>query len=143
MATPNAPAPLSDRLLTYGRMIRFSHSIFALPFALTSAALAAREGFRWSQIGWIVLAMVGARSAAMGFNRLADQEIDARNPRTAARELDVTTLALDPTFLGRGVALGVDQRGSRLQILVDRAEAKAEGADLSGELLEMAQEIQR
>jgi 4-hydroxybenzoate polyprenyltransferase len=68
-------------------MIRFSHSVFALPFALASAALAAREGFRWSQIGWILVAMVGARSAAMGFNRLADHAIDARNPRTAAREL--------------------------------------------------------
>ncbi|HEY6548893.1 MAG TPA: UbiA-like polyprenyltransferase [Vicinamibacteria bacterium] len=76
-----------DRLLAYGRMIKFSHSVFALPFALAAAALAAREGFRWSQIGWIVVAMVGARSAAMGFNRLADQAIDARNPRTAGREL--------------------------------------------------------
>jgi 4-hydroxybenzoate polyprenyltransferase len=74
-------------------MIRFSHSIFALPFALASAALAARAGFRWSQIGWIVLAMVGARSAAMGFNRLADQAIDARNPRTAGRELPRGALA--------------------------------------------------
>ena len=71
----------------YGRMIKFSHSIFALPFALASASLAAREGFSWGQIGWIVLAMVGARSAAMGFNRLADQAIDAKNPRTASREL--------------------------------------------------------
>jgi 4-hydroxybenzoate polyprenyltransferase len=68
-------------------MIKFSHSVFALPFALASAALAAREGFRWAQVGWIVVAMVGARSAAMGFNRLADQAIDARNPRTAGREL--------------------------------------------------------
>ncbi len=59
----------------------------------------------------------------------------------AARELDVATLALDPTFVGRGASLGVDQRGSRLQILVDRAEASAEGADLSGELLEMAVEV--
>jgi 4-hydroxybenzoate polyprenyltransferase len=75
------------RVITYGRMIKFSHSVFALPFALASAALAAREGFRWSQLGWIVVAMVGARSAAMGFNRLADHEIDARNPRTAGREL--------------------------------------------------------
>jgi 4-hydroxybenzoate polyprenyltransferase len=78
---------LAERVLTYGRMVKLSHSIFALPFALASAVLAAREGFRWSQIGWIVLAMVGARSAAMGFNRLVDQGIDARNPRTAAREL--------------------------------------------------------
>ncbi len=76
-----------QRVVTYGRMIKFSHSIFALPFALTSLALAASEGFRPAQALWIVVAMVGARSAAMGFNRLADQAIDARNPRTAGREL--------------------------------------------------------
>jgi 4-hydroxybenzoate polyprenyltransferase len=68
-------------------MIRFSHSIFALPFALASAALAAREGIDWRALPWILVAMIGARSAAMGFNRLADHAIDARNPRTAAREL--------------------------------------------------------
>lgn len=77
-----------DRVLAYGRMIRFSHSVFALPFALTSAALAAREGgVSPRQILWIVVAMVSARSAAMGFNRLVDHAIDARNPRTAGREL--------------------------------------------------------
>lgn len=76
------------RALAYGRMIRFSHSVFALPFALTSAVLAAREGgVEAGQILWIVVAMVAARSAAMGFNRLADQAIDGRNPRTAGREL--------------------------------------------------------
>ena len=75
------------RAVLYGRMIKFSHSVFALPFALASAALAARDGFRWAQLGWIVVAMVGARSAAMGFNRLADHAIDAKNPRTAGREL--------------------------------------------------------
>jgi 4-hydroxybenzoate polyprenyltransferase len=69
-------------------MIRFSHSVFALPFALTSAALAARAGgVSVRQMLWIVVAMVSARSAAMGFNRLVDHEIDARNPRTASREL--------------------------------------------------------
>ena len=77
-----------DRVLAYGRMIRFSHSVFALPFALTSAALAAREGgISLRQILWIVVAMVSARSAAMGFNRLVDHAIDAKNPRTAGREL--------------------------------------------------------
>lgn len=81
------------RVGLYGRMIKFSHSVFALPFALASATLAAREGFRWSQIGWILIAMVGARSAAMGFNRLADHAIDARNPRTAARELPMGRLS--------------------------------------------------
>ncbi len=75
------------RIGLYGRMIRFSHSVFALPFALSSAVLAAGEGISWRQVAWILVAMVGARSAAMGFNRLADQAIDARNPRTAGREL--------------------------------------------------------
>ncbi|MCG6924720.1 MAG: putative 4-hydroxybenzoate polyprenyltransferase [Acidobacteria bacterium] len=76
------------RVVTYGRMIRFSHSVFALPFALTAAVLAAREGgITGGQVFWIVAAMVAARSAAMGFNRLVDHAIDARNPRTAGREL--------------------------------------------------------
>jgi 4-hydroxybenzoate polyprenyltransferase len=78
---------LVERAWAYGRMIRFSHSVFALPFALTAAVLAAREGLAVRQVLWIVVAMVGGRSAAMGFNRLADQAIDAQNPRTAVREL--------------------------------------------------------
>ena len=78
---------LVDRALVYGRMIKFSHSVFALPFALASAAVAAGGRVPWRELPWIVVAMIGARSAAMGFNRLADQAIDARNPRTAAREL--------------------------------------------------------
>ncbi len=72
----------------YGRMVRFTHSIFALPFALASlafAALSSPVGPR--QILWVIVAMVAARNAAMGFNRLADAAIDARNPRTAGREL--------------------------------------------------------
>jgi 4-hydroxybenzoate polyprenyltransferase len=81
-------AEVGQRVLLFGRMIRFSHSVFALPFALSSAALAASEGLiSWRQVGWILVAMVGARSAAMGFNRLADHDLDARNPRTASREL--------------------------------------------------------
>lgn len=78
---------LVGRALVFGRMIKFSHSVFALPFALASAALAAEGRVPWRELPWIVVAMVGARSAAMGFNRLADQAIDARNPRTAGREL--------------------------------------------------------
>ena len=77
-----------ERTRAYGRMIRFSHSVFALPFALASAALAAAGGgLTASRLAWIVVAMVSARSAAMGFNRLVDHAIDARNPRTAGREL--------------------------------------------------------
>jgi 4-hydroxybenzoate polyprenyltransferase len=76
-----------EQVVLYGRMIRFSHSLFALPFALTSTVLAIQGGVPWPKLGWILVAMVGARSAAMGFNRLADHAIDARNPRTSGREL--------------------------------------------------------
>jgi len=76
------------KFATYLSFIRFSHSVFALPFALTGALLAWRDQpFSWSQVGWIVVCMVSARSAAMGFNRLVDARFDALNPRTAMREL--------------------------------------------------------
>jgi 4-hydroxybenzoate polyprenyltransferase len=75
-------------IATYLSFVRFSHSVFALPFALTGALLAWREHpFSWAQVGWIVACMVCARSAAMGFNRLVDARFDALNPRTATREL--------------------------------------------------------
>ena len=76
------------RLHTYASFVRFSHSVFALPFALTGALLAFRlVPFSWMRVVWIVGCMVAARSAAMGFNRLVDAAYDARNPRTAMREL--------------------------------------------------------
>src|SRR5687767_360138 len=76
------------KLATYLSFVRFSHSVFALPFALTGALLAWRvQPFSWTQVGWIVVCMVSARSAAMGFNRLVDARWDALNPRTAMREL--------------------------------------------------------
>jgi len=84
---------LMKRLRTYASFVRFSHSVFALPFALTGALLAVHRVHDWSaaaiarRFGWIVVAMVAARSAAMGFNRLADASHDALNPRTAMREL--------------------------------------------------------
>src|SRR5215472_33048 len=73
-------------------MIKFEHSVFALPFALTGALLAWREdGFSreglWAKLGWIVVAMVAARSVAMAFNRVLDADIDASNPRTKTRHL--------------------------------------------------------
>lgn len=90
--------------LVYGRMIKFAHSIFALPFAFSGAALAAAEvGITLVQIGWIALAMVGARSAAMGFNRLADRHLDAANPRTAGRELPRGVVS--PVAVGLFIAL--------------------------------------
>src|SRR6187402_2745901 len=77
-----------ERARTYLSFVRFSHSVFALPFALTGALLASREHpVTWRQVLWIVACMVTARSAAMGFNRLVDARFDAANPRTAMREL--------------------------------------------------------
>lgn len=82
-----------NRLRTYLSFVRFSHSVFALPFALAGALLASRQTHPgWPAIAWILVAMVGARSAAMGFNRLADARIDALNPRTAGRELPRGTM---------------------------------------------------
>jgi 4-hydroxybenzoate polyprenyltransferase len=76
------------RLHTYLSFVRFSHSVFALPFALAGALLASRHApLTWHTFAWILVAMVSARSAAMGFNRLVDARTDALNPRTANREL--------------------------------------------------------
>jgi 4-hydroxybenzoate polyprenyltransferase len=75
-------------------MIQIEHSVFALPFALMGAMLAARGWPTGRQLFWIVVAMVGARSAAMSFNRLIDRRLDARNPRTAARALPAGALSV-------------------------------------------------
>src|SRR5262249_4548549 len=78
---------LLRNLKTTLEMIKWEHSIFALPFALCGAMLAAGGVPAWRQLAWIIVAMVSARSAAMAFNRLADATIDAANPRTAIRAL--------------------------------------------------------
>jgi 4-hydroxybenzoate polyprenyltransferase len=87
-----------NRLRLTLEMIKFEHSVFALPFALTGALLAFREKHLTSgvfafKLLWIVVAMVGARSAAMAFNRILDADIDARNPRTRARHLPAGILS--------------------------------------------------
>jgi 4-hydroxybenzoate polyprenyltransferase len=84
-------------------MIKFEHTLFALPFALMGMMLAAHGWPSWSTFGWIVVAMVGARSAAMGFNRLADRHIDAQNPRTANRALPAGQVT--PAFVALFVAV--------------------------------------
>lgn len=82
-----APSALGA-IAVYGRMIKFSHSIFAMPFALAAAVLAGRETpLTWATIALIVVCMVLARSCAMGFNRIVDRTFDAQNPRTAIREI--------------------------------------------------------
>lgn len=81
-------------LVTMLRMIKFEHSVFALPFALIGALLAANGLPTGKQILWIIVAMVAGRSAAMAFNRIADRGYDAKNPRTARRELPTGQLSL-------------------------------------------------
>ena len=86
-----------SRIRAVLEMIKFEHSVFALPFALVGALLAARADGglpTWRQILWIVVAMIGARSAAMTINRIADIEFDRRNPRTANRALPAGTLSV-------------------------------------------------
>jgi 4-hydroxybenzoate polyprenyltransferase len=86
--TENPEPRTENRLLVYGSFVRFGHSVFALPFALAGALLAAQHTtITWPAVAWILVAMVAARSAAMGFNRLVDARMDALNPRTAMREL--------------------------------------------------------
>jgi len=79
---------LKSKIADYGRLVRFSHTVFALPFALASVALAwPRHPITVRGLLWILVAMVAARTAAMGFNRLADRKFDALNPRTQDWEL--------------------------------------------------------
>jgi len=80
-------------------MIKFEHTLFALPFAFLGAILAANGLPTWRQMMWITVAMVGARSAAMTFNRIVDRDIDARNPRTANRELPAGKLSVGFAWL--------------------------------------------
>lgn len=85
---------LFSKTVIYSKMIKLSHTIFALPFALSGLILALREHTVTLQmVLWIIIAMIGARSAAMGFNRIADADIDAENPRTAIREIPSGTIS--------------------------------------------------
>jgi len=89
--------PILHNLRVTLEMIKWEHSIFALPFALCGAMLAAGGVPAWHQLGWIIVAMISARSAAMAFNRVADAAIDAANPRTQTRALPTGTLT--PSFV--------------------------------------------
>lgn len=88
-----------QKFSVYLRMIKFAHSIFALPFAFTSALIAASGMPALRQLIWIVVAMVGARSGAMGLNRIIDRKIDSANPRTAGRELPKSVIGVGEAVL--------------------------------------------
>jgi len=92
-------AGILKKIRTTLEMIKWEHSIFALPFALTAMLLAARGLPGWRTVGWIIVAMVAARSAAMAFNRWADADLDAENPRTKNR-------AIPAGLLSRSFVLG-------------------------------------
>jgi 4-hydroxybenzoate polyprenyltransferase len=98
---------LYARIRVFLEMIKFSHTIFALPFAFTGALLAGRGLPSLPQAGWIVCAMVGARTAAMGLNRVIDAEIDGKNPRTAGRAIPAGLLSRSVVlvFIALSVAL--------------------------------------
>lgn len=95
----------ANQLRTVLEMIKFEHTLFALPFAFLGMILAAEGWPPWRVVGWIVVAMVGARSAAMAFNRLVDRQIDARNPRTASRALPAGLVSAG--FVAAFTAVGI------------------------------------
>src|SRR5210317_1015808 len=80
-------------------MIKFKHTVFALPFAFMGAFLSARGVPGGVTFAWIVLAMVGARTCAMGFNRIVDRKFDEANPRTATRALPAKTIRLSEAWI--------------------------------------------
>ena len=98
---------IAEKIVLYLRMIRFSHSIFALPFAFTGAIIAAGGIPSLRQIVWITIAMVGARSGAFGLNRIIDRKIDKANPRTSNRELPTGVITLSEATLFTIVSLTV------------------------------------
>src|SRR5215470_1059520 len=88
-------------LQKFGSFVRFSHTLFALPFALAAMCVAARDNRGWPgwrTFGLILLAMVSARTCAMAFNRIVDRKFDALNPRTASRHLPTGKISLLSAF---------------------------------------------
>lgn len=99
---------LLQKLRDYASLVRFSHTIFALPFAFAAVVLAwPRHSVTAGTVLWIVLAMVGARTAAMGFNRLADRKFDALNPRTRGWELPRGAVGISEAILLTAAASAV------------------------------------
>jgi len=89
------------------RLVAIEHSVFALPFAYLSAFAAMHPGVRWGDLALITVAMIGARTFAMAANRIIDRHIDARNPRTANRELVTGAVSVATAWTGAVVALAV------------------------------------
>lgn len=108
--TPDASRPRGTALRQFRElldMIKFEHTVFALPFALLGALAGAQGVPGWGTLGWILLAMVGARTAAMTFNRLVDADLDGRNPRTASRAIPAGRVSRAGAMLLLGAALAL------------------------------------
>jgi 4-hydroxybenzoate polyprenyltransferase len=107
-ASTGSGSARSGRVRAFLRLVAIEHSVFALPFAYLSALVAMRGGgIRWLDLGLITVAMVGARTFAMAANRAIDRHIDARNPRTAGRELVTGAVSVATAWTGAAVALAV------------------------------------
>ena len=124
-SSPNARHAMANVFYNLGttlEMIKIEHTLFALPFAFLGAVLAAQGLPTASQILWITLAMVGARSTAMAFNRIADKDYDKRNPRTRMRAIPAGALSvgfvLVFTFAGAGVFVFAAAMLNRLTLLL-------------------------
>ena len=105
MVTPGSASASKPAL--FARLVKVEHSVYALPFAYAGAFLAAGGLPTLGQLFWITVAMVGARSAAMALNRLIDAEMDARNPRTATRELPAGRLGRREVWVFTGVSVAL------------------------------------
>ncbi len=120
--SPKMSAGIVSNIRTTLEMIKIEHTLFALPFALLGAVLAARGLPSFSQLLWIAVAMVGARSTAMAFNRIADKDYDARNPRTKARAIPAGKLSvvfvLIFTIAGAGMFLFAAAMLNRLTLIL-------------------------
>jgi 4-hydroxybenzoate polyprenyltransferase len=120
--SPKMSAGIVSNIRTTLEMIKIEHTLFALPFALLGAVLAARGLPSFSQILWIAVAMVGARSTAMAFNRVADKDYDARNPRTKMRAIPARQLSvvfvLTFTIIGAGTFLFAAAMLNRLTLIL-------------------------
>lgn len=101
----NARPSAAGRAAAFLRLVAFEHSVFALPFAYLAALSAMRPGIDWPDLLLITAAMVGARTFAMAVNRIIDRHIDARNPRTAGRELVTGAVSLRTAWTGAAIAL--------------------------------------
>src|SRR5947199_6826876 len=106
-ATPREGQTLSGEslLVRYANFVKLPHTVFALPFALLGLLVASRQqAITWRTLGLVILAFASARFVALGFNRIADRELDARNPRTRARELPTGRLTLTQAWVAVALA---------------------------------------